>query len=453
MHSPYHARRTERLARVLGFGLRKTMDAEHQRTSMSHRVVIVGGGFGGLHAAQRLSRAPVDITLVDRRNFHLFQPLLYQTATGGLSPGDIASPIRHALRKQRNVRVLMDEVVRVEPDARRVVLRGGELPYDTLVMAAGVVNHYFGHEDWTALAPGLKSIEDALSIRARILSAFEAAEAERDPKKRAELLTFVVIGGGATGVELAGAIGELARYTLRREFRVADPLSSRVILVEGSERVLPDFVPSLSERARRSLVRLGVEVMTGAVVCKVDADGVELDAQGRRERIATRTMLWAAGVRAAPLADALREATRSEADGMGRIRVGSDLSLPDYPNIFVIGDMAHVEHRGKPISCVAPAAIQQGKFVARVISDRLAGRTPSTDFRYFDKGSLATIGRSAAVGEFHGLRFWGFPAWLGWLFIHLIYLIEFENRLLVLIQWVNMYVNRHRGARLITPPE
>jgi len=437
---------------MLGFGPRNHQDDEHRRTSMSHRVVIVGGGFGGLHAAQHLRRAPVDITLVDRRNFHLFQPLLYQTATGGLSPGDIASPIRHALRKQPNVRVLMDEVARVEADARRVVLPGGELPYDTLVIAAGVVNHYFGHEDWAALAPGLKSIEDALSIRGRILSAFEAAETERDLKTRAELLTFVVIGGGATGVELAGAIGELAHYTLRGEFREADPLSSRVILVEGSERVLRDFTPSLSERARRSLVRLGVEVKTGALVCKVDADAVELNVQGRTERIAARTVMWAAGVRAAPLADALREATGCEVDGMGRIRVGCDLSLPNHPDIFVIGDMAHVEHRGNPISCVAPAAIQQGKFVARLITDRLAGRTPRTEFRYFDKGSLATIGRSAAVGEFHGLRFWGFPAWLAWLFIHLLYLIEFENRLLVLIQWVNMYVNRHRGARLITPP-
>lgn len=417
---------------------------------MNHRVVIVGGGFGGLTTAQRLRRAPVDITLVDRRNFHLFQPLLYQTATGGLSPGDIASPIRYVLRKQPNVRVVMDEVVRIEPQARSVVTGQGALPYDTLVLAAGVTSHYFGHDDWAPLAPGLKSIEDAVSIRRRLLRAFEAAEVESDATRRAHLLTFVVVGGGATGVELAGAVAELARYTLRREFRSIDPRSSRVLLVEASDRILPELPPSLSERARRSLLRLGVEVLTHARAHIVDAAGVDIDLQGGRERIGARTILWAAGVRASPLADALREATGCEVDHIGRIQVRANLSVASCPEIFVIGDMAHVEYRGKPIPCIAPAAIQQGKFVARVVSDRLAGKTPPAAFKYFDKGSLATIGRSAAVGEFRGMRFWGFPAWLAWLFIHLIYLVGFENRLLVLIQWVNMYVKRNRGARLIT---
>lgn len=417
---------------------------------MRHRVVIVGGGFGGLHAAQRLRRVPVDVTLVDRRNFHLFQPLLYQTATAALSPADIATPIRYVLRKQGNVRVVMDEVVRVEPTARKLVMWNGELPYDTLVLAAGVTNHYFGHEDWTSLAPGLKSIEDAISIRRRILSAFEAAETETDPERRSALLTFVVIGGGATGVELAGAVGELAHYTLRREFRAIDPRASRVILVEASERILPELAPSLSERARRSLAKLGVEVETDTRALAVDEAGVEWSRRGRTERVAARTVLWAAGIRAAPLADALRESTGCPADPIGRIEVEPDLSVPKHPEIFVIGDMAHVKYRGRPIACVAPAAIQQGRFVARVISDRLAGKAPPTVFHYFDKGSLATIGRSAAVGEFRGMKFWGFPAWLAWLFIHLLYLIEFENRLLVLVQWVNLYVNRRRGARLIT---
>jgi NADH dehydrogenase len=271
-----------------------------------------------------------------------------------------------------------------------------------------------------------------------------------DPIQRGALLTFVVIGGGATGVELAGAVAELARYTLPREFRSIDARSSRVILVEGSERLLPEMPASLSERARRALLRLGVEVRTGAIAASVDETAVELKVAERVEHVPTRTTLWAAGVRASPLAEALRQATGCRLDAIGRVEVEPDLSVADHPEIFVIGDMAHVEHRGVAISCVAPAAIQQGKFVARVISDRLAGKKPPTAFRYFDKGSLATIGRSAAVGQFRGLRFWGFPAWLAWLFIHLLYLIEFENRVIVLIQWVNMYVNRHRGVRLIT---
>lgn len=416
----------------------------------AHRVVIVGGGFGGLHAAKQLRRAPVDVTLVDCRNFHLFQPLLYQTATGGLSPGDITSPIRYALRKQPNVRVVMDEVIAIDPRARTLATPGGELPYDTLVLAAGVVNDYRGHDQWRAFAPGLKSVEDALTIRDRILCAFEEAERETDPERRRALLTFVVIGAGATGVELAGAVAELARHTLPGEFRTIDPRRARVVLVEGEDRVLPELPRALSERASRSLSRLGIEVWTGTVACEMDRGGVELKSGERSERIATRTTLWAAGVRASPLADALARATGCPVDAIGRIVVQPDLTVPDHPEIFVIGDMARVEHRGRPIPCVAPAAIQEGRFVARVVSARLAGRTPPAAFRYFDKGTLATIGRSSAVGQFRGLRFWGFPAWLAWLFIHLVYLVEFENRILVLIQWINMYGKRHRGARLIT---
>jgi NADH dehydrogenase len=417
---------------------------------MPHRIVVVGGGFGGLYTARYLKRAPVDVTLVDRRNFHLFQPLLYQTATGGLSPGDIASPIRHVLRKQRNVRVVMDEVVHVDAENRRLEMRDGEVSYDTLVIAAGVVNHYFGHHDWASLAPGLKTIEDAVAIRRRVLRAFEAAEMESDADRRAPWLTFVVIGAGSTGVELAGALGELAHYTLAGEFRAMDPRESRVILIEGSERILPSFPPQLSERARRSLARLGVETRSSTMVRGIDPGGIDLEANGRAERIPARTVLWAGGVHASPLGQALRDATGCELDSMGRVVVQPDLTVPGRPEIFVIGDMAHVEFKGAPLPCIAPPAIQQSKYVARVIRKRLAGQELPGPFDYFDKGSLATIGRSAAVAEFRGFHFWGFPAWLVWLVIHLIYLIEFENRLLVLIQWANSYITRQRGSRLIT---
>lgn len=417
---------------------------------MPHRVVIVGGGFGGLYTARHLKRASAEIILVDRRNFHLFQPLLYQTATGQLSPGDIASPLRYVLRKQRNARVIMDEVVGVEAGARRLVLRHGELPYDTLVLAAGVVNHYFGRSGWPARAPGLKSLEDAIAIRGHVLRAFERAETEPDAARRAAWLTFVVVGGGPTGVELAGALGELAHQTLPGEFRAIDPRESRVILVEAGERILPSFPPPLSRRARRSLARLGVEALSDARVESIDPDGVDLAVEGRVERIPARTVLWAGGVRASPLALPLAGDTGCRLDRMGRVVVEPDLTVPGHPEIFVIGDMAHVEFKGAPLPCIAPAAIQQSKHVARTIEKRLEGDPPPGPFRYLDKGSLATIGRSAAVAEFRGLRFWGFPAWLVWLVIHLVYLIEFENRILVLIQWANSYLTRRRGSRLIT---
>lgn len=420
---------------------------------MAHRVVIIGGGFGGLYTARHLKRARAEIMLVDRRNFHLFQPLLYQTATGGLSPGDIASPLRYVLKKQRNAHVLMEEVVAVDAEGRRLVMRNGEVSYDTLVVAAGVVNHYFDHPAWTALAPGLKTIEDALTIRRRVLDAFERAEIEPDPARRAAWLTFVVVGAGPTGVELAGALGELAHETLPGEFRTLDPGASRVVLIEASERILTSFPPPLSRRARESLERLGVEALSDAVVDSIDPGGVDLRIDGRPERIVSRTVLWAGGVRASPLGRSLADATGCELDGMGRVVVEPDLTVPEHPEIFVIGDMAHVEFKGAPLPCIAPAAIQQSKYVARSIRKRLAGEEPPGPFEYLDKGSLATIGRSAAVAEFRGLHFWGFPAWLVWLVIHLVYLIEFENRLLVMIQWANSYLTRRRGSRLITGVE
>lgn len=414
-----------------------------------HRVVVVGGGFGGLYTVRGLRRAPVEIVLVDRRNFHLFQPLLYQVSTGGLSPADISSPLRHIFKRQRNVTVRLGEAIGVVPERRCLVLKDGELPFDTLVLAGGVVNHYFGHDHWQPDAPGLKTLEDAVEIRHRVLAAFEAAELETDPVQHETLLTFVVVGAGPTGVELAGALGELAHHTLRGEFRRVDPTQARVILLDGADRVLPGLPPLLSRRAARSLARLRVEVRTGVRVTGIDAGGLDLDTGGHRERLPAATVLWGAGVKAAPLAVALRAATGCELDQLGRVKVGPDLALPDHPEIFVIGDMAHVEWRGDPLPCIAPPAIQQGKHVARLIRERVRGRHDRPAFRYFDKGALATIGRSAAVAEFRGIKFWGFPAWLLWLVVHIVYLIGFENRAIVLFQWINMYIMKKRGARIM----
>lgn len=413
--------------------------------------VIVGGGFAGLRAARHLRRVPVDVTLVDRRNFHLFQPLLYQVATGGLSPADIAAPLRAVLKRQRRARVLLGEAVGVDAAARRVLLRdGGALDYDTLVLAAGARHHYFGRPEWEALAPGLKTVEDATEVRRRVLLAFEAAEREADPERRRALLTFVVVGAGPTGVELAGALAEIARETLRGDFRSFDPAGARVLLVEGGERVLPSYPPDLSERARRSLERLGVETRTGALVTALTPESVTLKRGGESETLAARVVLWAAGVQASPLGRALRDATGCELDAAGRVVVAPDLSVPGHPEIFVVGDLARaLGGDGRPLPGVAPVAMQQGRHVARAVAARLRGRTPPA-FRYFDKGSLATIGRAAAVADFGRLRFGGYPAWLAWLFIHLMYLVEFENRLLVFVQWAWNYFTRNRSARLIT---
>jgi NADH dehydrogenase len=416
-----------------------------------HHVVVVGGGFGGLRATQCLEDAPVRVTLVDRRNFHLFQPLLYQVATGGLSPANIAAPLRAILRRQRNAQVLLGEVLDIDLDARRVVLRVGELAYNTLVVATGVSHSYFGRPEWEAHAPGLKTVEDATEIRRRILLAFEAAERTADAAEVRECLTFVVVGGGPTGVELAGTLGEMALYTLRREFRRVDPQLARIVLVEGAGRILQAFPPELSAEAVHALRRLGVEVRTGTMVTDMQPEGVTLRCGGVEERIAARTVLWAAGVAASPLAAVLARRGGGPVNGAGRIRVERDLTLPGRPDVFVIGDVAHAaDDAGKPLPGVAPVALQQGRYVARVIAARLAGAPAPPPFRYRDLGSLATIGRKAAVGVVLGRRLTGLVAWLAWLFIHLIQLVVFESRVLVLVQWAWNYVTYSRSARLIT---
>ena len=415
-----------------------------------HHVVIIGGGFGGLYAAKSLKRAPVQVTLIDRRNFHLFQPLLYQVATGGLSPANIAAPLRAILKRQENVRVLLGEAIDIDVSNRRVVLSDGEVSYNTLIIAVGVRHHYFGRNDWEELAPGLKTIEDATEIRRRVLLAFEAAERERVPERLRAWLTFVVVGGGPTGVELAGTLGEIARHTLKHDFRAINPADARIVLVEGMDRVLPPYPPTLSARAEAGLSRLGVTVRTRAMVTDIDADAVTIRCGERSERIPTRTVLWAAGVQASALGGILASATGAAVDGVGRVVVEPDLSVAAHPEVFVIGDLAHFSHQtGTPLPGVAPVAMQQGRYVATLIMRRLRGET-MPPFRYRDYGSMATIGRAEAVADLGWVRFSGFFAWLAWLFIHLIHLVQFQNRLLVLIQWAWNYVTWNRYARLIT---
>jgi NADH dehydrogenase len=416
----------------------------------THRVVILGGGFGGLHAARALRRAPVQVTLLDRRNFHLFQPLLYQVATGGLSPANIATPLRNVLKRQRNVRVLLGEAVGLDPQGRRVLLADGEISYDTLVVGFGSSHHYFGRDEWSRLAPGLKTIEDAIEIRRRILIAFERAERESDPARVRALLTFVVVGGGPTGVELAGALAEIARDTLSHEFRSIDPSHARILLVEGSPRLLSAYRQDLSEKAVQFLTRLGVEVRTGTVVTDIQPDAVTVRADGQSDRIVTATVLWGAGVQASTFTKVLAESTGAALDKAGRVIVEPDLSLPAHPEILVIGDMAHFAHGCEtPLPGVAQVAMQQGAYAAQLIQDRLQGRR-TTAFRYRDYGIMATIGRHAAVAELFGFRFAGYLAWLMWLCIHLVQLVQFENRLLVFAQWAWSYFTFNRAARLIT---
>ena len=404
-------------------------------------VVIVGGGFAGLWAARGLADAPVRITLLDRANHHLFQPLLYQVATAGLSAPDIAAPLRHILRHQANATVLMGDVVGIDSDNRQVQLAdGGSLAYDYAVLATGVTHAYFGHDDWAAPAPGLKTLDDALKIRRRILTAFERAEAEADPAARAVWLTFAIVGGGPTGVELAGTLAEIARHTVRAEFRHIDSGNARVLLLEAGPRLLSSFPDSLSDRAREQLEHLGVEVRTGAPVSHIDADGVIAGS----ERIATRTVLWAAGVAASPLARALGVPL----DHAGRVAVASDLSVPGKAGVFVAGDLAMVHSDGKPVPGVAPAAKQMGTHVARSIRARLAGRDAPA-FHYRDWGNLATIGRRAAVVHLGMLRFSGLPAWVFWLTAHIFFLIGFRNRMVVLIDWARAYWSYQRSARII----
>ena len=404
-------------------------------------VVIIGGGFAGLWAARALAKAPVRITLLDRGNHHLFQPLLYQVATAGLSAPNIAAPLRQILRRQKNVTVLLGDVAGIVPDERRVRLGDGRtLDYDHLLLASGATHAYFGHDAWAQHAPGLKTLDDALEIRRRILTAFERAEAEDDPERRAAWLTFAIVGGGPTGVELAGTLAEIARHTLHGEFRRVDPRKARVLLLEAGPRVLASFPESLSAKARTQLERLGVEVRTGVPVAAIDGDGVQLG----DERIAARTVLWAAGVAASPLARDLG----APLDRVGRVIVMPDLSVPGHPEIFVAGDLASVQYDGKPVPGVAPAAKQMGRHVAHAIRARLQGRAPAP-FRYRDFGNLATIGRMAAVVDLHGFKFSGLIAWWFWLAAHVFFLIGFRNRMVVLIDWAQAYWSYQRSARII----
>jgi NADH dehydrogenase len=412
-------------------------------------VVILGGGFGGLYAAKALS-GHAKVTLIDKRNFHLFQPLLYQVATGSLSPGEIAAPLRSLLRGHPDTFVVMDEAVGLDADNRRVLLaHEAPIEYTHLIVATGAVNSYFGHDDWRGFAPGLKSIEDATAMRHKILAAFEAAEREPDPAQRRAWLTFVVVGAGPTGVELAGALAEIARDTLRRDFRHFRPEESRILLLDGSPHVLPAYPVDLSEQAARQLIRLGVRPRTNVRVVDMDTEGLTLQTPDGGERLATRTVLWAAGVRPSPFGTVLAERAGAELGRQGLVMVAPDLSIHGRPEIFVIGDLAFLEQDGKPVPGVAPVAMQEGRYVAELIRAQAEGSTVAP-FRYHDKGSLAVIGRAAGVADFGRLHFHGWPAWLLWLFVHLMYLAQFRNRVLVFIRWGFQYLSFDRGARLIT---
>jgi NADH:ubiquinone reductase (H+-translocating) len=425
-----------------------------------HRVVVIGGGFGGLQAAIHLARGPVELTLVDRRNFHLFQPLTYQLATGALSPGEVCYPLRAIFKRRPNVRVLMAEVTGFDLDSREVRLEPGagdsgprSLGYDTLIVAGGSRYSYFGHDEWQRFAHEVKSLESALAVRGRILSAFEAAELEADEGRRREWLTFVVVGAGPTGVEMAGQIAELARDTLRRDFRAIDPREGRVLLVEVADRVLTSFPPSLSRKAARSLEHLGVTPLLSRTVVGIDGGAVTVEApDGGSEVIPARTVIWAAGVTASGLASQLAEQAGGELDQAGRIAVEPDLTLAGHPEVLALGDMVRVRGEdGKAVVFpgVASVAMQQGRYAAKVVRDRLRGRS-TRPFRYRDKGNLATIGRARAVADLHIVRLSGFLAWVAWLVVHLWYLIGFQNRILVFIRWSVSFFTRGRGARVIS---
>jgi NADH dehydrogenase len=425
------------------------------------RIVIVGGGFGGIYCAKRLAKDGFDVTIVDRRNFHLFQPLLYQVATGGLSPGDIAAPLRTIVKDYKNVRVVLAEVTDIDPVAREVTARdaGGDvkLPYDALVVATGARHSYFGHNEWEKHAPGLKTIEDATMIRARVLYAFEAAERATDPVERAAWLRIIIVGGGPTGVELAGAIGELAQHTTVGEFRNFDPTrDAKVMLLEGADRILLAYAPHLSEYAVGALQALNVAVLLKTKVVDIDKSGVTIETAEGREELASHTVIWAAGVEGSPLAKVLSKRTGCMLDRQGRVIVEPDLTLRDHPNICVIGDLASFVPAGEkmPLPGVAPVAMQMGTHAAHTIARRFQQR-PGTPFKYFDRGTMAVIGRAEAVARL-GVVNWnltGFVAWFMWLFIHLMFLVGFENKMLVMLQWANHYFTRHRGARLIGPAD
>lgn len=415
-----------------------------------HHVVIVGGGFGGLRAAKHLAREPVRVTLVDSRNFHLFQPLLYQVATGGLSPANIATPLRGMFRYEENVEVLLGRVSDIDVEKRQIVLDGARIDYDTLVLATGSRPSYFGHDDWRACAPGLKSIEDALTIRRRVLLAFEAAERETDPARVKTLLTFVIIGGGPSGVELAGALSEIANHSLKHEFRTINPSDARIYVFDHAPRVLGAFSEDLSKYAEATLKQLGVIVRSGVAVTDIEEDFIVVKTGEAEERIPAANAFWAAGVHASPLGKILAEKTGVAADHSGRVPVGADLCIAGHPEILVLGDLALCSGAdGKPLPGVAQVAIQQGKYAAGLVKSRLEGKTPAP-FRYKNRGSMATIGRSAAVVQMPRLSFTGFPAWLLWLLVHMMSLVQFENRILVFIQWFWGYATWSRSACLIT---
>jgi len=420
---------------------------------MPHRVVIVGGGFGGLYAALALNHAEIELTLIDRRNFHLFQPLLYQVATGGLSPGEIASPLRYVLNRQKNTRVLLGEVTDIDVDTKEAILFDqSRVPYDTLILAPGSTHSYFKHPEWAKLAPGLKTVEDATEIRTRVLLAFERAERATDPEERRAQITFVVAGGGPTGVELAGALGEISRDTLKKDFRSINPADARIFLVEGENRVLPSYSPELSKAAEKSLIELGVQTRASSMVTEIDEHGVTIKSGDKEIHIEARTVLWAAGVQASPLGHALAKRTGVELDKAGRVMVQPDLSIPGHPEILVVGDLAHFEQDGKLVPGVAPTAMQEGRYATKVILKRLANQK-TEPFHYWDKGSLATIGRNRAVAEIGPFKFSGYLAWIIWLFVHILYIVEFENRVLIVFQWAYDYFTHNRGARLITGPD
>ena len=412
-------------------------------------MVILGGGFGGLYAAKALAKSDFSVTLVDKRNFHLFQPLLYQVATGGLSPGDIASPLRAIFRRKNNVAVLLAHARDIDPEKRLVLLRDGEVEFDTLIISTGVTHHYFGHPEWGDIAPGLKTVEDALDIRRRVLGAFEEAELEHDPVKRKAWLRFVIVGGGPTGVELAGALGELSNHTLAGEYRSFQSEDAEIILLEGGPRILSSYAPELSERAIKALNSLGVTVRTNTLSTGLQDGRLLLKHGGNVETMDAKTVLWAAGVKATEMGHVLAERLGAKLDDVGRVVVSPQLTISGHENIFVIGDLAAFQQDGHPLPGVAPVAMQQAAYVARVLRARKANRVFTHAFRYRDKGSLAVIGRNRAVAQFRKFKVSGFPAWAVWALVHIAYLIGFKNKLLVIIQWAWSYITLNRGALLI----
>jgi len=417
-----------------------------------HRVIILGGGFGGLRAAQRLKSAPVRVQLFDRRNFHLFQPLMYQVATGSLSPGEIAAPLRSVLSKQKNTEVLLGEAADIDPANNRIKLKdGAEFDYDSLIVATGSQTSYYGNDAWREAAPSLKSVEEATAIRHKILLAFECAERAKTPEDVRAWLTFVIVGAGATGLELAGALAEIANETLKHDFRNINPSEARILLVEGGPRILPAFPEDLSAKAEKLVSRLGVEILKGLKVTRIDEDGVMLEGQTGSESLRAKTVLWAGGVTISEFGKRLAQRVQAQTDRVGRIPVTQQLTLPNYPNIFIVGDLAlALSKNGKPLPGVAQVAMQGGAYAARVIRARVEKKPEPPPFRYFDKGDLAVIGRAAAVANIFGFHLSGLTAWLVWLFIHLMYIVEFQSRVLVFIQWGFEYLTFSRGARLIT---